>query len=556
MKYLKNNKGMALPMVLAIMTILSILATGLAVLAHNSYISVRWMSDQKKAQFLSRAGVEAASFAYQNAVSKTSNNFGDIGQYGSFSEIDKFVAIAQNSDATITSNRIYLCYDASNENNGTKWEGLSFKTFANDSEALAYDPIGYFYVEIGNGVDVVSMTNSDGVTQDQDVDVKVFKCTGVCNDMTQITYGYITPTDYAASLKLYDADGYLSTEASINNGADGKFVKSDKVIKYDTNITDENDGFFTRIFKGIIKTIFSAFNETSRNISVYGKVGQGNVVLSKPDNSNFIKTNDNKDNFYIFATSGDLFLKDCGLQVTPTKGKYASIGLYGDEIVIDKDITMEVYCTNTNSLLGNKLQSTIDTIGNRFRLGTVILGNGTSTGSSRRDPVPANKGGISYKNSGDVPVNKVYFNGNVYVKIYTQGSATETYRVFNAGDIAYFYGLYTVNGSTAGEKIEATGIDLLKYFIDAVIAGKDGHVYGNALIEKMKQINSLYYGDSSASYFENGNCLVRKVNVEYSANGKVSVDNGYGSVEDIIQPDTISASGITWGKPRKGTSFD
>ena len=136
--------------------------------------------------------------------------------------------------------------------------------------------------------------------------------------------------------------------------------------------------------------------------------------------------------------------------------------------MIDGDITMEVYYTNPNSLLGGGLTATLEMIGNRFRLGTVILGDASKLGTDRRDPVPLNKGGLQY-NGATVPANKVYFNGNVYVKIYTQGGSTETYRVFNAGDMAYFYGSYTVTGNAGSEPVESRGIDLLKYFIDAVL---------------------------------------------------------------------------------------
>ena len=84
-KYLKNKEGMALPMVLIIMTVLSLFATGLALYAHNSYLSVRWMNEEKRAYYLARAGVEAASYAYQNAVTKTSANYDNLEKYANFS---------------------------------------------------------------------------------------------------------------------------------------------------------------------------------------------------------------------------------------------------------------------------------------------------------------------------------------------------------------------------------------------------------------------------------------------------------------------------------------
>ncbi|MDE5993954.1 MAG: hypothetical protein K2G60_00415, partial [Oscillospiraceae bacterium] len=178
----------------------------------------------------------------------------------------------------------------------------------------------------------------------------------------------------------------------------------------------------------------------------------------------------------------------------------------------------------------------------------------------------------------------VYFNGNVYVKIFNQGGATETYRVFNAGDMAYFYGGYSESGTVDGNEATAKGIDLLKYFLDAVIDGKDGFNYGSALIEKAKAINELYYmgtvspdaykansndyvesaseaqyqfreGDPTP-YFNDDTVLVRKIQVQYAANGEITVDGGYGSVLDLVQPSNIGSTNIKWGTPEGGSVFN
>lgn len=561
-KYLDNKKGMALPMVLIIMTILMILGTGLAVIAYNSYVSVRWMNAEKKAYYLSRAGVEAAAYAYQNATTKTSAHYGKLNEYASYSEFDKLVTVSE-SGTKLTTNRVYLCYSTSDANEGTTWDGLAFKTYASESEALADEGyIGYFEVEIGEGIDKVSV-EADGSRTEQDVKVKVFRCKAVCDDKTNVMFGYIIPPESSTSLQLYDADGYLSTDAVTKeeakaNGSGGKFIVTNKTIVYNTDITDPNDSWLTRFFKGVVKAVFNFLNETTRDIPMYFKTSEGNVILTKPANSKNIKVNPDKDNFYVFATTGNLFLKETGISATPTKGYYASIGLYGDQIVVDGDITMEVFINNPDSLLPDAIQTTMDTIGNRFRLGTVVIGDASSLGTSRVDPVPVSKGGLKY-NGNSVPANKIYFNGNVYVKIYTQGAATETYRVFNAGDMAYFYGAYSAQGKLSEEAFETRGLDLLKYFVDAVLAEKDGHVYGEALKRKMREINELYYGGVDSSYFTNDNVFVRKIQVEYDASGNVYVDKidgvQYGNIDDILQPDGTDSSSIVWGRPRGGDVF-
>ena len=50
-KYLKNREGMALPMVLIIMTILTILAAGLGTYASQSLRTVKYMDAQKQAYY-------------------------------------------------------------------------------------------------------------------------------------------------------------------------------------------------------------------------------------------------------------------------------------------------------------------------------------------------------------------------------------------------------------------------------------------------------------------------------------------------------------------------
>ena len=100
------------------------------------------------------------------------------------------------------------------------------------------------------------------------------------------------------------------------------------------------------------------------------------------------------------------------------------------------------------------------------------------------------------------------------------------------------------------DEVEAKGVDLLKYFVDAVIAEKDGYNYGEALKKKMRRINELYYGGEDSSYFTNNTVLVRKIQVDYNANGQVKVDGGYGTVMDIIQPSPTDSTSLTWGRPR------
>lgn len=575
-KYLKNNGGMALPMVLVIMSILSLLGTAMAVFAYNSFISVRWMDDSKKAYYFARAGVEAASFAYQNAITKTSGSYGDLNNYSAFTDIDKLVTVGQESDEIITTNKVYVNY-TNDETGNNMYTGLAFKTYANDDEAFADTScVGYFSVEIGNGTDKIDVGTGDGEVTEQDVTVKVFKGTAVCGEQTQTVYAYLTTSDNSAVLQLYDENGILSTDSvssdeASENGSGNKFIRTDATINYDTgeinvkqdyegNIFDRLGIFFNNLKNTIVFEVFKFFYGTGYDISMYVKTGEGNIILSKPENSKYIKAEEGRDNFYVFATTGNLFLDNVGIDAVPSNGHYASIGLYADQIIIDGDINMELYITNSDSILNvdPNFNALINMLGNRFRLGTVVIGEASAIPTDRRDPLPVSKGGICYKGE-SVPANKVYFNGNVFLTIYTQGGSTETYRVFNAGDMAYFYGGVSTHTSTDSttqdDDADVVGIDLVKYFIDCVLEEKDGHIYGETLKNKMRRISELYYGGAQSSYFADDTVLIRKINVDYDANGRVVVDDGYGSVKDILQPTATDSSSLTWGRPVGGDVF-
>ena len=582
-KYLKNKEGMALPMVLIIMMVLTILAAGLGTYASQSLRSVRYMDAQKQAYYLSRAGVEAGAFAYQNATTKTSSNYDNNDSFANglvnFTNIDKFVAVIENSHEKVTTNKVYLVYDSSAANAGTMWDGLKFTTFsdeeaarfiADDEERASRGVIGYFSLEVAGGQQDV-LVNDNGTEKVVPKDVVEFKSTAVCfNDyngtVTRVSSGYVYPAQTVSSETCYGADGYLSTNK-------GDFDNSDtKTVNYDENQFNTKTGnFWNRLKNGLLKLAFNIMKSSGlipaqEDITVYEMIGAGDLILARPsEDVGEIKINDNINNFYIFSTSGSLILEDCGLYVDPTKGKYATIGLYGSDIVVDGDITMGVYHTNTSGFFSG-LGTLVATLGNRYRLGTVMIGNGLESGGQWAEYLTYNEGGITDQ-SGKTVTNgsRIFFNGNVNVKVYSQGAATETYRVFSAGDICLFNGVYEVSNQNVNstEEVATRGIDLLKYFLDAVIAEEEGFRYGDAAIKKMTQIRDLYYGDPAdkqspgePSYFIDGQRPLRKLNVNLGASS-VSIDNQpltyrVGStelIEYIQQPTPTQSTNITWGKP-------
>lgn len=567
-KYLKNNQGMALPMVLLIMVILTVLAAALGTYASQSLRTVRYMNAQKQAYYLARAGVEAGAFAYQNATTKTTSNFDNNDSFKNglvgFNNVDKFVSVIEDSDEKVTSNKIYLIYDSGNENEGTMWEGLKF------SKTASANAIGYFSIEIA-GAEQETLVNDNGVEKEILKPVVEFRSTAVCynnsgHEITSVSTGYMYPSQSISSETCYNAEGFLSTDKSDFDNTDTK------TISYDEQSFNTKTGrWWQRLKNGLLKLAFNLMKglgliPAQEDITVYEMIGAGDLVLSRPsDGVGEIKINDGMNNFYIFSTSGSLILEDCGLYVDPTKGKYATIGLYGSDIVVDGDITMGVYHVNTSGFFSNT-QTLIATLGNRFRLGTVMIGNGLASGGEWQEYLTYNNGGVTDQNGKTLTnASRIFFNGNVNVKIYSQGASTETYRLFSAGDVCLFNGVYEAKNTDVDstEEVTTRGIDLLKYFLDAVIAEEEGFKYGDSAIKKMTQIRDLYYGDPAdtqspgePSYFANGQRPLRKLNVNLGASS-VSIDDrpittkvgNKELIEYIQQPTPTSSFKINWGKP-------
>lgn len=591
-KYLDNKKGMAMPMVLIIMVILTLFATALALYANSSLKSVRWMSDEKKAYYLAQAGVEAANQAYQNLLAVERDPNGAVG----FEDEEKAAAIAlvqesETKDASgkktkvLTTAPVYLAYnDSDGTNAGTLWEGLHF-TQTNPGEAA----IGTFTVEIGNGKDtVITGTDSNGNKIESEIDVKVYRSVATVGSISREVYAYITPAEFATETQLYNEDGVLNkvtdaikesstagtpktyTDPAVTNGFDKVTVD-----RFDPQRVSEIQGggignFFKRLANGIIMIIFNAIfgDKYERPYATYLKTSEGNLVLTKPANADVISCNENEDNFYVFGTAKNLFLQNTGIDATPTKGYYAAIGLYGQDIVVDDDITMYAYIPKRNlgGLPIDFFTTLISTFGNRYRLGTVVIGNGSKLAPSKLDSRTGNEGGLkieSISSNEKLPVNRVFFNGNVYLKVEEQGSGVETFRVFESGDIAYFYGMYNLNDSSSEsvyEGKEIAGIDLTKFFIDAVIAHADGYNnYSDRTIQKLRRVKELYYGGDDAnyeSYVTSNNVLIRKLGITYESTGLAVVDGGKGTLDDLIQPTTTGNNGdIIWGRPKGGDVF-
>mgnify|MGYP003293306415 CR=1 FL=1 len=569
-KYLNNKEGMALPMVLIIMAILMTFATSLALFAYDSLLSVRWMSNERKAYYLSRAGIEAASYAYQVA-STSSTDYEEKSNLESLDAISKVVAAAKAGapvtdgteySAPVKSNTIYAYY-TTDDQEGNRFSGIKFQTSGNLNDDYC---IGSFVVEIGKGIDLRQYKAPNGSTYEQStMDVVSFRCTASCGDDTnrryKTTYAYIAEAGSAKRLKLYDDYGVLQAESftkapqttiDLNTGTVSYPTDDDRFI---IGTINNINNFLKGLFKQLLINVMGGPTKT---IQPYSFAHSGSLILDVPLKSKAIKapvtvveSPNVVDHLYTVQTSENLFVK-AGIDASAEKTGFTAIGLYGDQIVVDGDITMEVYITNPDAILANN-PLTLTVAQTRFRIGTVIIGNATESGR-QKDPID----GIKYidENGKSVTpdgVNKIFFNGNVNLKVYTQGSTTQTYRVFSSGDIAYFYGSYV---AAKAEKGGSKGIDLLKFFIDASLADLEGFRQNDATKKKLEQIKKLYYASDDSTYkpyvTEDGKTvLMRKIIVEEKTDGYY-VDGSKSNIKEIIQPSEGAGAKITWGRPRHG----
>lgn len=608
-KYLKNNEGMAMPMALIIMLILTMLASSLILYANQSFRSVKYMDAQKQAYYLARVGVEAGAYAYQNASLKTSSAYDNF-TTSSYNGIDAVVSVLQDAtDANgdlvsnpgkVTSNKVYVKYDAPSSNADSIWKGLKFVAEGTEGfDATASDVIGYFTVEASAAANTI-LQETEEVDEDNnpikvetDIPVVEFRSTAVCfddngNELKNVVSGFVYPAEKVDSTKIADDNGVLSTTA---DDFTDHVTETITIDSGGTVTSNKGDGFFKRIatflkqlWNGIVKLIYTAItgnDSFTTNVEIYQYLNGGDLIFSAPKNSDTYTLPDFPSGTsayaYAFASSETLFL-NAGLDVTTGKGEYATVGLFGKDIVVNGDIKMAVYVNNPDAALGG-LSNIISTFGNRYRLGTVVIGSGSKSGGNFAEylnvtnPTKPAYVGITDETGAKVNnANRIFFKGNVTVTVYMQGSSAETYRIFDAGDVCLFDGWY--ENQTGDSSEEPTyGVDLLKFFVDSVVDGDPKYAhYGEAVRKNLEAVREFYYGDQ-ASYItkdEDGNVITRPlrvIEVDYNSSldstgmdidGKLITTevNGTKLLRYIQEPIVSSSSNINWGQPTKSSFTD
>lgn len=597
------KSGMALPAVIIILMVVSLLGTAMYAYSYDSLRSIRYASDSKKAEYLARAGVEATANAYQLAMSNPYTVEG----------VSDFMAAGNNQD--ITSNDIYLVYDSSQETVKERYR------FVTESEAGSFDQknvIGHYTVVIKNQnktakVEIreqikASDTDPDAAptttTKEITSKVKVISATGYAGRATKKMVGFLEDSKMAKGA-YYGANGiidggYTDDHPSLTSRTVGGKTFRSQASEYffqSGSYQTSSKLYFrfkwlNRIFGEGIQP--SPINIGSRTIPLAVGYSAGNLIFDTPSSDNrvitFLK---GQDNIVTFTAGNNLFLRS-DIDVSSTDGKFNFVTLKGKEIVINGNVAMSAYSftRNNTAAIVNNVATLRDLMNAKYRYSTVTIA--TAEGYSDQEYQRIyNK----YKNDADMPykfedAGKVFFGGNVYLSIEMPNVGTHNYRAFSAGDVYYFnanprksryeqLGVEYKEDNTTG----SAGIDLFRYFLEKSIAEKK---YSQNVLKRFADLIDFYYGSATDDGAEDNtgdprtdqSIIVKSTgkNVAYglyvswvindaddpsSSTGEILYDAmrkiqpdvsspncyKYDKITHIIPPNPADASGVKWGEP-------
>lgn len=533
---LKNdNKGFALTGVLVLLLILTFMGASLYAYSMISLRSVRFLSDQKKADYLARAGVEASSYAYKLAVDSNDTN------------AKKLIVDSANAGDEITAEPIYLTYKKGSAN---PYEYVSKAVADSRLSDSSYEVIGYYDVTIINRTEerTVNFLQTDTENNITAYPTTIndkqrqFKCVGHALSGTGIElenstasstkYGYMSEPVQGSGL-FYDSEG--ANAGVVDGSANGSTATNKNLSVIGTYTTDSQLSFKTKHF-GTMN-----INVGTRSIPLIMGYSSGNMILNAPTDSSGnnvpIKFKDNTDNIVTFAAVNDLFVKS-DIDVTSQNSHFNIMTLKGNNIVVEGDIEISVYGFTQNSALNfiNNISTVVQALQGKYRLSTVILGTPDFNTSTVIDP--KNTDTTSLGRCG-----RVYFGGNVYVNVTMPNVGTYRYKAFSAGDAYYFKDSIDADGDGVEE---AYSIDLLKYFLDDAIANKK---YSENVLERFQDLIDLYYtdGDKTPEPYVVVKSGTRNEILSDSMR-KIDRDKYGDPYRDLVPPDPTDASTLNWGQ--------
>ncbi len=519
---LEQNNGFALTGVIALLFILSLMGTAMYGYTMTSLRSVRFLSDQKKAEYLAQAGAEASAYAYQLAVNNR----------GTDADVNEFIVETSGENDTIQTNKIFLIWNRDESPAAYRYVTENALGSYSDKEI-----IGYYQVDITNltqtkkGKFLKTETNSDGsgVVAEEEVEMtdKQRRFTSHGYAVKDNDIDNVVPYTVTARLSepiqglgtFYDNEG---TNAGIIDPVSNTNFTSLGTVTLPANLALKTKHFGT-----------ISINIGSRSTPAKLAYSSGNLILNAPE-TGVIKFKENQDNIASFVGINDLFV-NTDIDVTPTQKNYNIMFLKGNNIVLNGDVEIYVYgfYRNTITKIAGNIGMMSDAIKGKYRFSTVVLGTANPDTSTVSDPIKD-----STYNLGRC--GKVFFGGDVYVNIEMPNVGVYRYKAFSAGDVYYFDDDATQNSGSENEY----GVDLLKYFLDYAIASNK---YSQNVINRFEDIIQIYYqtaegdeptqyvvGDGSGNITKN---LMRKIDVDNNAKDTYS---------SIIPPDPSDAASLTW----------
>lgn len=517
---LKDNRGMALTMVMVMLTVMTVLGTAMYAYSMQAIKTLQFGTDRQKAEYLARSGIEASVFMYQDAMLK----------YDKDTVVKQFMDAAtddgsDSTDETITTNWVYLLKDGS-----TFVDGGSGDTPTPPSEEY----IGYYRVTITNDTQAYQMPDGSGGSVDATEFIKRFSCTAYCGNSAATKKAYIVPLVDITGKGWVSPDGILqlktvydtlsSSGGSAMAKGDGTSMIVKSTISIDCGLIDQLLSALRSVFDPDGKYI----NGRIQNQPLHLGCASGNMVISEPANSDTIRyAKDGYDHSDGFISLANLFVES-NIDVEPERAHYNALYLRGNEIVVDGEINMYVYdpgTNNANSLFA-AVTGIVAKIARNYRFSTVVIGTPSSLATTVADPMPRVAGGLG-------SCGKIYFGGDVYVNLISNGS-THKYKLFSAGDIYYFNGAFEVDGNPLG-------IDLLKFFLDTAIEDSS---YSKTVIRQLERTRQFYYPDATEqeaySLHQHGATppSMRKVDLKKNS--------AYDTIVDTVLPSSGDASYIIW----------
>lgn len=507
-RQLKDNRGVALSMVMILLSVMTVLGGVIYAYTMQSIKTLQYGTDRQKAEYLARSGIEASVFMYQDAMLQYDKSE-EIRQFLDASHYDKDA----QEDHPIVTNWVYLLADG--------------KTFADGGSGDEPTPpnedyIGYYRVTITNDEKEYEMPTGDGGTETKIEYIKRFKCVACCGDRAATRQAYIVPLVDITGKGWVSPQGVLQLDSS---KSDETSIIAQDTISIDCGLIDRLVTAVADLFDPDRRYV----NGRIKNQPLYVGATSGNMVIAKPKEADVIRfeSGDKHDHITGLVSLSNLFV-ECGIDVEPDKKHFNSLILRGNEIVIDGEINMYVYdpgVNKPNSLLGVG-PGIITKIAGNYRYSTVVLGTPAELGTTVTDPMPISAGGLGM-------CGKVYFGGDVYVNIITRNS-TRKYKVFSAGDICYFDGDFQIGG-------KPYGVDLLKYFLDTSIA--EGN-YASTVLQQFERTREFYYPNATVqevySKYKRGNTPPSMRVIDLDKNKL------YDTVAETVPPSSGDASYIIW----------